>query len=58
MADIKAQCDELAHKSGQRLAYAGFGAIAGWGVIVYWLTFMTNYGWELMEPITVATKSA
>jgi len=55
MADIKAQCDELAHRSGQRLAYAGFGAIAGWGVIVYWVTFMTNYGWVSAQRIYSAT---
>lgn len=54
MADIKAECDELAHQTGQRLAYAGFGLIAGWGVVVYWLTFMTDLGWDVMEPVTVS----
>jgi hypothetical protein len=42
MADIKKECDTAAHKSAQRYAVAGFGALAGWWYVVYLLTFKTE----------------
>ncbi|KAI9726492.1 MAG: hypothetical protein M1828_001314 [Chrysothrix sp. TS-e1954] len=52
MATIKKDCDLAAHTSAQRMAYAGFGGMAGWGGIVAWLTFETDLGWDVMEPVT------
>jgi hypothetical protein len=53
MASIKEKCDKLAHKAGQRVALAGFGGVVGWWGVVYYLTFQTDLGWDMMEPLTV-----
>ena len=52
MAAIKRECDLAAHNSAQRLAIAG-----GFGLAAYWmavcsLTFYTDLGWDVMEPVT------
>jgi hypothetical protein len=52
MADIKKECDELAHKAAQRVAQSGFAGIVGWWGVVYYLTFQTELGWDVMEPVT------
>lgn len=52
MAKLKQECDILAHRSAQRFAYAGFAAVTGYGGVVYWLTFQTDLGWDVMEPVT------
>lgn len=52
LAKIKAECDELAHKSAHRLAQGGFAALAGWWGVVYYVTFQTEAGWDLVEPVT------
>ena len=54
MADIKKECDRLAHKAAQRVAGAGFAGIVGWWGVVYYLTFQTELGWDVMEPVTVS----
>jgi hypothetical protein len=54
MARIKQECDHLAHRSAQRLAMGGFGLLVGWWGSIYYFTFMTDYGWDTMEPITVS----
>lgn len=51
---VKKECDELAHKSAQRLAMGGFGVMASWWVAIYHFTFQTDYGWDTMEPVTVS----
>ncbi|TAQ84453.1 hypothetical protein B7494_g7222 [Chlorociboria aeruginascens] len=51
-ASVKKECDELAHRSAQRLAMGGFGVLATWWAAIYYLTFQTSYGWDTMEPIT------
>jgi hypothetical protein len=53
LADIKEECDKAAHKAAQRVAMAGFGGIVGWWGVVYYLTFQTELGWDVMEPVTV-----
>lgn len=53
MADIKEECDKLAHKAAQQVATAGFAGIVGWWGVVYYLTFQTELGWDVMEPVTV-----
>ncbi|KAJ4359606.1 uncharacterized protein N0V89_000161 [Didymosphaeria variabile] len=52
MAELKKECDHLAHKSAQRVAQAGFAGIIGWWLVVYHLTFQTELGWDVMEPVT------
>ncbi|KAF2264702.1 DUF607-domain-containing protein [Lojkania enalia] len=52
MAAIKAECDQLAHKGAQRVAMGGFGVLVGWWYLVYRLTFETDLGWDVMEPVT------
>jgi hypothetical protein len=53
MADIKEECDKLAHLAARRVAVAGFAGIVGWWGVVYYLTFQTELGWDVMEPVTV-----
>jgi hypothetical protein len=52
MASIKEECDKLAHKGAQRVALGGFGILVGWWYLVYRLTFETDLGWDVMEPVT------
>jgi calcium uniporter protein, mitochondrial len=52
-ATIKKECDDLAHRSAQRIAMGGFGVLVSWWVAIYHFTFQTSYGWDTMEPITV-----
>lgn len=54
MADVKKECDQLAHKAAQRVAGAGFMGVVGWWGVVYYLTFQTELGWDVMEPVTVS----
>ena len=51
-AAIKQECDALAHRSARRLAKGGFGVLVGWWATVYYVTFLTEYGWDLVEPVT------
>jgi hypothetical protein len=53
LASLKKECDDLAHKSAQRLAMGGFGVLVSWWAAIYHFTFQTQYGWDTMEPITV-----
>ncbi|CAI6316702.1 unnamed protein product [Periconia digitata] len=52
MADVKKDCDRLAHKGAQRVAMCGLGVVVGWWGLVYKLTFGTDLGWDVMEPVT------
>ncbi|CAI7659836.1 uncharacterized protein N7487_001155 [Penicillium crustosum] len=52
MADVKEECDALAHRGAQRVAIGGFGILAIWWFTVYRLTFETDLGWDTMEPVT------
>ncbi|KAM3078227.1 hypothetical protein ACMFMG_002474 [Clarireedia jacksonii] len=51
-AQIKKECDELAHRGAQRIAMGGFGLLVSWWGAIYYFTFMTDYGWDTMEPVT------
>lgn len=55
MAELKEHCDKLAHKAAQQVAMAGFAGIVGWWGVVYYLTFQTELGWDVMEPVTVSS---
>ncbi|KAI1084912.1 hypothetical protein F5B20DRAFT_224860 [Whalleya microplaca] len=52
LSKTKQECDMLAHRGAHRLAKAGFGALAGWWGTVYFVTFHTDAGWDLVEPVT------
>jgi hypothetical protein len=52
MAEVKKECDRLAHKGAQRVAVGGLAILVGWWVSVYQLTFQTDLGWDVMEPVT------
>jgi hypothetical protein len=52
LADIKKECDHLARKGAQRVAQGGFLGLIGWWGAVYYLTFKTDLGWDVMEPVT------
>ncbi|KAI1337573.1 hypothetical protein F5Y15DRAFT_417715 [Xylariaceae sp. FL0016] len=49
---IKEECDLLAHRGAHRIAKAGFAALSGWWGVVYFVTFHTDAGWDLVEPVT------
>jgi hypothetical protein len=49
LASLKKECDELAHRSAQRLAMGGFAVLIGWWGAIYHFTFQTDYGWDTSE---------
>ncbi len=52
MAALKKECDQAAHRAGQRLAMSGCGILVAYWYLVYRLTFETDLGWDTMEPVT------
>lgn len=52
MAALKEECDQLAHRSAKQVARLGFAGLIGWWGVVYYLTFKTDLGWDVMEPVT------
>jgi hypothetical protein len=52
MSKLKKECDLEAHKGAHRLAQGGFAVLIGWWGIVYYCSFHTEMGWDLVEPIT------
>ena len=52
MAAIKRDCDMAAHRGAQRVAMGGAGLLVGYWGVVYELTFETDLGWDVMEPVT------
>ena len=52
LADIKRECDQLAQRGAKRVAQSGFMGLIGWWGLVYYLTFKTDLGWDVMEPVT------
>jgi len=55
MARVKNECDKMAQKATQKVAFAGAGIMGVWWVTVGVLTFKTSLGWDTMEPITYLT---
>jgi calcium uniporter protein, mitochondrial len=54
MAAVKNECDQAAQRGARRVAMGGFAGLVGWWASVYYLTFKTDLGWDVMEPITVS----
>jgi len=52
LAEIKRECDILAHQGAHRLAKGGFGLLTAWWGVVYYCSFHTDAGWDLVEPVT------
>jgi len=53
LADVKKECDELAHRGAKNVARAGFlGLIGWWGMVFYCTFFRSDLGWDVMEPVT------
>jgi len=52
MSKIKSDCDMLAHQGAHRIAQGGLGALIAWWGTVYYVTFHTDAGWDLVEPVT------
>ncbi|TLD32967.1 hypothetical protein PspLS_00020 [Pyricularia sp. CBS 133598] len=52
LTEIKSECDKLAHRGAHRLAQGGFAMLSGWWGVVYYVTFHTEAGWDLVEPVT------
>ena len=52
LAEIKRECDIAAHKGAQRVAVGGAFLLVGYWYTVYRLTFETDLGWDVMEPVT------
>ena len=52
MAAVKKECDMAAHRGAQRVATGGAALLVGYWYVVYRLTFETELGWDVMEPVT------
>lgn len=52
LSRIKRECDLLAHRGANLLAKGGFALLSGWWGVVYYVTFHTEFGWDLVEPVT------
>jgi hypothetical protein len=52
LSRIKRECDLLAHQGANRLAKSGFALLTGWWGVVYYVSFHTEFGWDLVEPVT------
>ncbi|KAF8543815.1 hypothetical protein BDD12DRAFT_818983 [Trichophaea hybrida] len=49
---LKQECDQLAQRGAQKLALGGFAGLVSWWGCVWFLTFHTSLGWDVMEPVT------
>ncbi|GAB7363783.1 hypothetical protein MBLNU230_g4351t1 [Neophaeotheca triangularis] len=52
LAALKKECDEIAQRGAKRVAQGGFAGLMSWWGLVYYLTFQTELGWDVMEPVT------
>ncbi|EME44887.1 hypothetical protein DOTSEDRAFT_70811 [Dothistroma septosporum NZE10] len=52
MTQLKEECDDLAHRGAKQVARLGFAGLLSWWGVVYYLTFQTELGWDVMEPVT------
>jgi hypothetical protein len=53
LADVKKECDDIAHHGAKNIARAGFvGLIGWWGAVFYCTFYRPDLGWDVMEPVT------
>lgn len=55
LVHLKAECDRIAHSGTKRLSFAGVLVLSAWWGSVAFLTFCTELGWDVMEPVTYLT---
>ncbi|SNX83458.1 related to COQ2 -para-hydroxybenzoate--polyprenyltransferase [Melanopsichium pennsylvanicum] len=55
LVKLKAECDRIAHTGTKRLSFAGVAILTTWWGSVAFLTFCTELGWDVMEPVTYLT---
>uniref|UniRef100_V5EQK8 4-hydroxybenzoate polyprenyltransferase, mitochondrial n=1 Tax=Kalmanozyma brasiliensis (strain GHG001) TaxID=1365824 RepID=V5EQK8_KALBG len=55
LVHLKAECDQIAHSGTKRLSFAGVAILSAWWGSVAFLTFCTELGWDVMEPVTYLT---
>lgn len=55
LVHLKAECDRIAHSGTKRLSFAGVLILSAWWGSVAFLTFCTELGWDVMEPVTYLT---
>ncbi|SAM79572.1 related to COQ2-para-hydroxybenzoate--polyprenyltransferase [Ustilago bromivora] len=55
LVKLKAECDRIAHMGTKRLSFAGVAILSAWWGSVAFLTFCTELGWDVMEPVTYLT---
>ncbi|CBQ71657.1 related to COQ2-para-hydroxybenzoate--polyprenyltransferase [Sporisorium reilianum SRZ2] len=55
LVHLKAECDRIAHSGTKRLSFAGVAILSAWWGSVAFLTFFTELGWDVMEPVTYLT---
>lgn len=55
LQEIKDSCDALARRGTKRMATGVFAILITWWLAVLRLTFFTELGWDVMEPVTYLT---
>lgn len=55
LVHLKVECDRIAHSGTKRLSFAGVLILSAWWGSVAFLTFFTELGWDVMEPVTYLT---
>lgn len=55
LVKLKKECDQIAHSGTKRLSFLGVGILTTWWGSVAFLTFCTELGWDVMEPVTYLT---
>lgn len=56
LQEIKDSCDVLARRGTKRIATGVFAVLMTWWLTVLKLTFFTDLGWDVMEPVTYLTE--
>lgn len=51
LVKIKKECDLLVYCGVNLLVKGGFGILMGWWVIVYYVMFYIDYGWDFIELV-------
>jgi len=49
---VKRELDQVAAKSGSKVAILGFSSLVFYWCVMFHYVFFTEYGWDVMEPIS------